>query len=233
MTNIQSSVGAAGNVSMFVRRGHVQWPTILDRGTIKRYGFPNRACTDAVNEWRLRNLRNLARGIRPIAKARLVRLPMPMTGALFGRVIRGNGEVEELGLMSLRVVTTTGVGFIVDAFQNLVELENMKFHGFGVGVAAEAAADTALGTEETTQYAVDNTRPTGTTTEASATVYRTVATYAPDSGGTRAITEHGVFSQAATGGGVLLDRTVFAAVNLVAAADSLQVTYDLTLTAGG
>lgn len=144
------------------------------------------------------------------------------------------GWVTDYGTLSTRVVTTAGVGFIVDGFQNLVELENMKFHGFGTGTTAEAAGDTALVTEETTQYATDNTRPTGTTTEgASANIYRTVGTYSPDSGGTRAITEHGIFSQAATGGGTLLDRSVFSAVNLVAASDSLQVTYDLTLSAGG
>lgn len=47
-----------------------------------------------------------------------------------------------------------------------------------------------------------------------------------------AITEHGIFSQAATGGGVLLDRSVFSVVNL-ASGDSLQATYDLTFAAGG
>lgn len=143
------------------------------------------------------------------------------------------GVVTPYGTLSTRVVTTAGVGFLVDAFQNLVELENMKFHAYGTGTNAEAAGDTSLQTEETTQYAPDNTRPTGTTTENGANVYRTVGTYSPDSGGTRAITEHGILSQAATGGGVLLDRSVFAAVNLVAGSDSLQTTYDLTLTSGG
>jgi hypothetical protein len=143
------------------------------------------------------------------------------------------GELCHYGLLSTRVVTTAGVNFIVDAFQNTTELENLKFHGFGTGTNSEASGDTALQTEETTQYATDNTRPTGSTTEgASANIYRTVATYSPDSGGTRAITEHGVFSQAATGGGTLLDRSVFSAVNLVAGSDSLQTTYDLTFTAG-
>ena len=143
------------------------------------------------------------------------------------------GDVTAYGTLSTRVVTTAGVGFIVDAFQNLVEVENMQFHGFGTGTTAEAAGDTALVTEETTQYNPDSTRPTGTRTEgASANIYRTVGTYSPDAGGTRAITEHGIFSQAATGGGVLLDRSVFSAVNLVAGSDSLQVTYELTFTAG-
>ena len=47
-----------------------------------------------------------------------------------------------------------------------------------------------------------------------------------------AITEHGVFSQAATGGGVLLDRSLFSVVNVVAAADSIVATYDLTFPSG-
>lgn len=144
------------------------------------------------------------------------------------------GDALDLGLASTHVVTTAGVNFIVDAFQNSVEVENLRYHGFGTGTNAEATGDTALQTEETTQYNPDNTRPTGTLTEgASANIFRTVATYSPDSGGTRAITEHGIFSQAATGGGTLLDRSVFSVVNLVAGSDSLQATYELTFSAGG
>ena len=154
-------------------------------------------------------------------------------GALYITVTRGNGDVVPYGLASLRVVTDTGVGFIVDAFQNSVELENMKYHGYGTGTTAESASQTALVTELTTQYATDSTRPTGTTTEgATANVYRTVATFSPDSGGTIAVTEHGIFSQAATGGGVMLDRSVFSAVNVVAASDSITATYDLTFPSG-
>lgn len=133
-----------------------------------------------------------------------------------------------LGLMSDKLVTDNGVGYIVDAFQNLVELENMKYHGLGTGTTAEAQNQTALITELTTQYAVDSTRPAGTTTETSANIYSTVATNTLD--GTAAVTEHGVFSAASAG--VLLDRSVFSAVNMVSG-DGLQTTYNLTLTAGG
>jgi len=156
-----------------------------------------------------------------------------MYGTLHAQVRRPRGLVV-YGVVSMQVVTTAGVNYIVDAFQNTTDLENLKFHGYGTGTNAEASGDTALQTELTTQYSPDNTRPTGTTTEgASANIYRTVATISPDSGGTIAITEHGVFSQAATGGGTLLDRSVFSAFNVVAGSDSLQTTYDLTLTAGG
>ncbi|MFN0145106.1 MAG: hypothetical protein ACKVT1_01235 [Dehalococcoidia bacterium] len=139
-------------------------------------------------------------------------------------------RVEEWGRVSQKVVTTVGVGFIVDGFQNIVELENLKFHGIGTNSTAEAAGDTALGAEATTQYSPDNTRATGTTTEASASVYRTVGTNTVDASIT--VAEHGIFSQAATGGGVLLDRSLTGGQALLAA-DALQTTYDLTISAGG
>lgn len=141
--------------------------------------------------------------------------------------------IEHYGIVSRKVVTDTGVGFIVDAFQNSVELENMKFHGLGTGSSAEAANETALVTELTTEY-TGNVRATGTTAEgATANIYRTVGTNTLDSG-TPALREHGVLSQAATGGGVLLDRSLFAAINLDGTAgDGLQSTYELTLASGG
>ena len=128
------------------------------------------------------------------------------------------------------MVTDTGVAFLVDAWQNILEMEIMKYHGIGTGTNSEASSDTALQTELTTQYSPDNTRATGSTTEgASGNIYRTVGTITVDASCT--ITEHGVLSQAATGGGVLFDRSVFAAVGL-AASDSLQIPYELTIPAG-
>jgi hypothetical protein len=157
--------------------------------------------------------------------------PLPSPGlAGVAKAVARDGRVIDYGVASLRVITTTGAGFIVDAFQNIVEVENMKFHGLGTGTNAEAVGDTALQTELTTQYNPDSTRATGSTTEASATVFRTVGTNTFDA--SAAITEHGILSQAATGGGVLLDRSQFSAVN-VANADSLQSTYDLTINTGG
>lgn len=211
---------------------HVSMGGELSMEIVKR-GLPSPLAPTDINRWRLSNARKLMAGVPRLTMARALGLPH-FYGALYFKVFRGNGRIEDLGLVGLKLVTTAGVNYIVDAFQNTTELENLKYHGFGTGTTAEATGDTALVTELTTQYAADNTRPTGTTIEgASANIYRTVATLAPDTGGTIAVTEHGVFSQAATGGGVLLDRTVFAAVNLVAGSDSLQVTYDLTFSAGG
>jgi len=47
---------------------------------------------------------------------------------------------------------------------------------------------------------------------------------------TKAITEHGLFNTADST--VLMDRTVFSAINVVDG-DSIQFTYTLTVTAGG
>lgn len=145
-------------------------------------------------------------------------------------VIHPDGSSDDYGIVSRKVVTTAGVGFLVDAWQNIVELENMKYHGIGTGAAAEATGDTALGAESTTALNPDSTRATGTTTENAANIFRTVGLNTVDAA--VACTEHGIFSQAATGGGVLWDRSVFSVVNL-ANGDSLQSTYDCTVNAGG
>lgn len=224
--------------------------------------LPQKDLPDYVNQWRRGNQRHLWRGlsravplrvggiahaegslflsnILPLAPDSLLKELLEQyaasyqAGDSFPHFLRALGfgvEVRPLGLASLRVVTTAGVNFIVDAFQNSVELEILKYHGIGTGTNAEAAADTALQTELTTQYNPNDTRATGSLTEgASANIYRTVGTNTVD--GAVAITEHGIFSQAATGGGTLLDRSVFSADNL-SSGDSLQTTYDLTLTAG-
>lgn len=146
------------------------------------------------------------------------------------RVDLGARLVEDCGLLSTRLVTNAGVGYLVDALQNIVEPESLKFHGLGTGTNAENQTDTALQTELSTAYNPDSTRATGSTTEASANVFRSVGTNTLDA--TAAVTEHGLFTQAATGGGVLLDRSVFGALNL-GNGDSVQTTYDWTLSAGG
>lgn len=202
----------------------------LSLAEIAEFGLPRPGLDPRVNDWRAANARNLWRGARRVLAARVLRTST-VYGSLYLTHITAVGEHIDLGLASMRVVTTAGVNFIVDAFQNLTELEVLKYHGIGTGTAVEAAADTALGAESTTALNPDSTRATGSTVEgASANVYRTVGTLTADAA--IAATEHGIFSQAATGGGTLLDRSVFAAVNL-ASGDSLQTTYDFTVSAGG
>lgn len=200
---------------------------------VLRHGLPRFGLSSEVNAWRIKNVPNLLRGLWRIYVARLFEIPT-MYGAVFARVQRGGplGAWTEYGLASFRVVTTAGVTVICTRFAgtSAASIANFKFHGFGTGTTAEASSDTALVTELTTQYAVDSTRPTGSQS-ASAGTYITVGTLTPDSGGTIAVTEHGVFD--ASSSTSLLDRSKFTAVNLDSAnGDSLQVTYTLTLAAG-
>jgi hypothetical protein len=147
-----------------------------------------------------------------------------------GRVIVSPDIGMGPGVTSRKVITDAGVAYLVDAWQNTTEMENLKYHGIGTSSAAEAANQTGLTTESTTALNPDSTRATGTTTEASAAVFRTVGTNTVDA--TTSVQEHGIFSQAATGGGTLWDRSLTGTQSL-SSGDSLQTTYDMTATSGG
>lgn len=154
-------------------------------------------------------------------------------GELHGRIIHKDGSVTELGLLGRNVITTAGVTYLAaDMAGGANDINLFKYHGAGIGTTAEASGDTALVTELTTEYTTNSTRPTGSQSSSTNT-YTTVGTVTPDSGGTLAITEHGLFSQAATGGGTLWDRTVFSAVNVTGGSgDAIQFTYVATFPGG-
>lgn len=143
-------------------------------------------------------------------------------------------KLEDLGVVSRHVVTDAGVKNIVDVWNSAGTALNIwKYVGLGTGITAESAAQTALVTELTTEYASDNTRATGVISQPSNNVARVVDTNTLDSG-TPAVTEAGLFSQAANSGGVLWDRFKFSAINLVGAnGDGLQSTINSTFTSGG
>ena len=227
---ISRNLNMTGNLmNKVIRLECPKEPHELSLREIIYYAFPRSGLSAEVNSFRLRNLPNIIRGLNKIVVARAFGIPH-FYGQLYIKKLTPFGNVD-YGLVSLRVVTTAGVNFIVDAFQKITELEILKYHGLGTGSTAEAITDTALVTELTTQYNPDNTRATGTTIEgATANVYRTVATNTVDD--TVAITEHGILSVATVGSGTLLDRTVFSVVNLVSG-EGLQSTYDLTVNAGG
>jgi hypothetical protein len=186
--------------------------------------------------WRLRNIlrwtyvwgfivNTLARIFSKITGA------VTLTSELRGRLRKADGQWIDYGVLSRRVITDAGVTFLRDDFNNNAQdITTLNFHGCGTGTTAEAAGQTALVTESTTVLNPDSTRATGTRSTPAANQFQTVGTLTFDA--SAAITEHGVFSQAATGGGTLWDRSVFSAIN-VASGDSIQFTYVLTLTAGG
>ncbi len=145
-----------------------------------------------------------------------------IVGYLSARVFRADGTVEDLGLLSIKKITTAFRDYIVDSLQNSTTdpLDDMKFHGSGTTNTAESNGDTALAVEV-------ETRVTGTQIEgASADIYKTVATVAYTA--TRAIVEHGVFS--ASTSGTLMDRSVFSVIN-VNNGDSIEFSYEATFNA--
>jgi len=142
-----------------------------------------------------------------------------------------NGRWVNFGVVSRRVENRLFVAYVVDDWDSGANvIDNFNYHGCGTGAVAEAAGDIALGAECTTVLNPDSTRATGTKSQPAANQMRTIGTPAFD--GAAAVTEHGVFTQAATGGGTLMDRSVFAVIN-VASGDSIQFTYTLTLNSGG
>jgi len=147
------------------------------------------------------------------------------------RYLEAHGTWVDYGTVGYRVITDAGVAFLVDDWDNdAVDITNLHFHGIGTGSTAEAAGDTALVTESTTALNPDSTRATGTESQPAANQLRTVGTLTADA--QIIAREHGIFSQAATGGGTLWDRTVYATITLESA-DSLQATYTATYSSGG
>ena len=135
------------------------------------------------------------------------------------------GRMIDLGLLGKRVVTDAGVAHLVaDWDDGSGNIANFKFHDSGTDVTAEAASDTNVIAE-----AGPTTRATGTQSQPSANIIRSVGTIAYT--GTLAITEHGLFTTAARTTDVMWDRTKFAAINVVNG-DSIQFTYSCTFTAG-
>lgn len=146
-----------------------------------------------------------------------------LTAELRLLLVKATGERIDYGVVSYRVVTTAFATFVVDQLQvETVAFGDFKYHANGTGIGAEAVGDVALGTDSGVA------RAAGTQTETSAQVYQSVGTLAFVS--TLAITEHGLFN--ALTGVTLMDRSVFAAVNVVSG-DSIQNTYSLSVNAGG
>lgn len=141
---------------------------------------------------------------------------------LTARHIRNGVEIDRRVVKDQKF-TTAARDALVDAFTNTFEPETWNYHDCGTGAVAEANTDTVLG------GAVTEARVTGTQTQPTSDVYRTVATIT-FTAAPYAVTEHGIFSQASKPGGTLLDRTVFTAINVVNG-DGIQFTFNLTIAA--
>lgn len=166
-------------------------------------------------------VRNLPHRLRGLGQELLALADVAPHAELRMQVHRLDGTTEDLGVVSRRVVTNAGVAFLVDAFQNLAELENMNWHAAGTGSTAEAVGDTALVAEV-------GSRVSGTQSEPASNQYRSVATIT--FGSTLTIQEHGLFS--ANSAGTLWDRSVHASVG-VSSGESITYTYTVTFPSGG
>jgi len=142
-------------------------------------------------------------------------LPLAMTFAAFlSYALRGDPMMPWL----VGVVTTAGVNKITTLPQALIM--SFNYHSSGTGSNAEAIGDTALQTP--TGIAVVS----GTQSNPSANIYRSVATVTYDGGYN--ITEWGLFDVS----NVLWDRRRFAAYPVILN-DGLIFDYRLTVIPGG
>lgn len=235
--NLSSGVGVGTSVQVRKVEGIPRRRLTLRE--MMYWSLPHRGLQPEVLEWRIRNAKRMIGELWKLGvmlkASRYTGYPF-MYGDCWLTYIDGRNEERMLlGLASVRLFTSAGRDEVIDEFDAATaagfDLTTFNFHALGTGTTAAAAGDTALQTELTTEYA-GNVRGTGVQSQPTSDVYRTVATVTTDSG-TPAVTEAGLLSQAATGGGVLLERYVFAAVNLTGAnGDGITTTMNLTMTSG-
>ncbi len=236
MINVERILRPRGDVHLEIvkpnRPGRVQVPyplRALSLQDVWKYGMPHSWLTAEVRRYRLKNFSHLWRGLWRYAVARELGIPF-MQGALYLSIIYPSGRQTHLGLVGMRVITTAGVAFIVDAFQGLTSVSSFRFHGLGTSGTAEAIGQTALLGELTTQLNPNSTRATGTLGEgATSGIFVTTGDNLFDESAT--IAEHGLLSQAAVGG-TLFDRTVFTALTILPTL-TCRSTYSLTINSGG
>jgi hypothetical protein len=202
------------------------------------WSMPRVGLDKDVLAWRLGNLRRMKSQLwrlELMKKASKISGHMFMYGALWIRKFDGiTGRDTLYGIASFNVVTNAGRDEVVDEFDAATaagfDLTTFNFHGLGTGSTAEAATQTALTTELTTEY-TGNIRATGVQSQPTSDVYSTVATNTLDSG-TPTVAEHGLFS--ANAAGTMWDRSLTGAFPLVGTnGDGLQTTYNLTIASGG
>jgi hypothetical protein len=146
-------------------------------------------------------------------------------GELKAKYIFKDGLVVDYGTLSHRKVTNDFAGLIVDRLHTAgTDFEGAVFayHAAGTDNTAESSGDTALGSEVL--------RSSGSSTEASAQVYQTVATLTFPS--SNSIEEHGIFNGDTTSVRLMMDRSVFTAI-AVNSSDQIEFTYQLTVESGG
>lgn len=142
--------------------------------------------------------------------------PVTRFPELYREVKKGRRIVKD------KCITTAYCTFLALMHQtDATTIGDFKYHDSGIGTGNEDVGDVGLGTPW------GGSRDVGTQV-ASGVTYTSVATTTYNT--TKAITEHGLFN--ASSGPTLMDRSKFAAINVVDG-NQIEWTYVLTLTAGG
>lgn len=135
--------------------------------------------------------------------------------------LRGpNGELKAR-LEGPNVICTNGKEFLASFLYSAAAAAStftMRYVAVGTDSTAEAASNTALGTELA--------RTTATVSYVSGQIYRLIATFAAGTG-TGAIVEYGCFSSSS--GGTMLARDTESVINK-GASDTLTVTAEFTIS---
>jgi len=145
---------------------------------------------------------------------------LQLSGRYIATVYGPDGQIKD-HVAGPNVVCTNGKEFLASFLSSAAagaSTFTQRYVAVGTGTGAEAASDTALGTEVA--------RQTGTASYVSNQIYQVTATFATNSA-VGAITEYGMFGSNTAG--TMLSRDVEAAVN-VGASDTLTVVYQLTLS---
>lgn len=143
-----------------------------------------------------------------------------LKGRWFIKLYGEDGELKD-ERSGFNVITTNGLDFLASFLGSAAATAStftMQYVAIGTDSTAEAASNTALGTEAS--------RTTGTVSYVSDAIYRVTATFAAGSG-TGAIVEYGLFSSST--GGTMLNRDTEAVINK-GASDVLVVQTDVTLS---
>lgn len=162
--------------------------------------------------------------VAPIANAFGV---ATMTSELSAIKTHADGHREDYGVVCRRLVTDTFVWFVVDQLQTESSVfGDFKWHEAGTGTTNPAVTDTGIETTAPNSAPVAGSQTEGAT----GNIYKSVGTCSFT--GADAVTEHVLSNVETTAQGSMMDRHEFAVIT-TASGDSIEFTYQLTLSSGG
>lgn len=149
---------------------------------------------------------------------------LEMFGFLRVKVFRKRGYLwhcDDYGLVSCKKVTTVFANYVVTSLAaSTAAFANFKFHDMGDNANAELNSHTALLNSR-------ETRVSGNQQNNGANIYQSIATITATAGYT--VQEHGLFNIISAG--VMMDRNLVPNAPVVIANDTVQFTYELTVSA--